>query len=485
LNPPPQNLIFILSDEHTRDITGCYGNSRVQTPHLDHLAARGTRFANAYTNSPICVPARASLATGRYVHQTGHWDNASPYCGEPRSWHHRVRDAGLQIDSIGKLHFRNAEDDNGFNREIEPLHIVEGVGDIHGCIRDNPPVRLKHGSLDAAGPGTSTYIDYDTRSADNAVNWIRQHAADEKPWVLFLSFVLPHPPYICPPELFDLYPADKVGLMPQWHRDDWPDHPAMNAFRRCFDFSRGFDEDLIRRVTATYYGMVTCLDQKIGTVLSTLRELDLEETTRVAYTSDHGECLGARGLFGKFTMYDESAAVPLIIAGPDVLRDKVVTTPVSLVDIFPSVLDAVGVEAADEDADLPGSSLWETAAAADREATVFSEYHAVGSPGGQFMLYDGRYKYVYYVGQSAQLFDLYEDSHELRDLSAESRHAERMTRFEAQLREMLDPEEIDRQAKTDQKARVEAFGGEAAVLRRGSFENSPAPDEAPRFINRG
>ena len=470
----PQNFIIILSDEHSRDITGCYGNSRVHTPHLDALAARGTRFANAYANSPICVPSRASMATGRYVHQTGHWDNAFPYCGEPTSWHHRVRDAGLQMDSIGKLHFRSADDDNGFSREIEPLHVVEGVGDIHGCIRHNAPVRKKHGSLEAAGPGTSTYIDYDDRTADNAIEWIHQHAEDENPWVLFLSFVLPHPPYICPPDLYELYSGSKIRLMPQWHSDDWPDHPAMSAFRRFFDFDRGFDEELVRRVTATYYGMTTCLDQKIGRVLTSLRELGLENTTRIAYTSDHGECMGARGIFGKFTMYDESAAVPLILAGPDVPENRVVKTPVSLVDIFPSVLEAVGAEDTDEDAELPGSSLWHTAAAPDGESTIFSEYHAVGSQSGQYMLFDGRYKYVHYVGQPAQLFDLHEDSRELRNLAAESRQAERLGQFEAQLRAVLDPDEVDRQAKADQRARIEAFGGEAAVLSRGSFENSPA-----------
>ncbi len=77
----PQNLLFILSDEHNRDITGCYGNALVRTPHLDALAARGTRFAHAYCNCPICVPSRASLATGRYVHEIRCWDNAHPYDG--------------------------------------------------------------------------------------------------------------------------------------------------------------------------------------------------------------------------------------------------------------------------------------------------------------------------------------------------------------------------------------------------------------------
>ena len=482
--PSPQNLIIILSDQHTRSMSGCYGHPLIRTPHLDALAARGTRFANAYTNCPICVPARASMATGRFVHQTRHWDNAAPYCGEPVSWHHRVRDAGRQADSIGKLHFRSYDDDNGFSQEIEPLHVVEGVGDILGCIRDNAPIRGNHGSFDTAGPGESTYIDYDQRNADNAIKWIDQHANDAEPWVLFLSFVLPHPPYICPTNLYDLYPHGDLRLQPQWHRDDWPIHPAMREFRRFFDFARGFDEALIRHLTATYYGMITCLDRRIGQVFDAVTRCGLEDSTRVLYTSDHGESMGARGIFGKFTMYDESAAVPLIVAGPDVARGKVVNTPVSLVDLFPTVIDGIGIETKDEDAALPGRSLWETASEADHEALVFSEYHAVGSRAGQYMLCDGHYKYVYYTGQPPQLFDLHQDPRELRDIAPESRHQARLGKFERKLRDMVNPEETDGRAKADQRARVEAFGGEAAVLSRGDFGNSPAPGETPRFVNR-
>lgn len=111
----------------------------VQTPHLDSLAARGVRFTRAYTNSPICVAARAALASGRYVHQTGHWDNAFPYHGEVPSWMHRVRNNGNWMQSIGKLHFRSKEDDNGFSDEHEPLHVAEGIGEIIECLRDKAP----------------------------------------------------------------------------------------------------------------------------------------------------------------------------------------------------------------------------------------------------------------------------------------------------------------------------------------------------------
>ena len=105
----PANLLFILSDQHNVNVMGCSGNEAAHTPHLDALAARGTRFANAYTTCPICVPARASLATGQYVHQLGNWDNAFPWNGQPRGWGHQLKEQGFHVTSIGKLHFRSAD----------------------------------------------------------------------------------------------------------------------------------------------------------------------------------------------------------------------------------------------------------------------------------------------------------------------------------------------------------------------------------------
>jgi arylsulfatase A-like enzyme len=117
----PATLLFIVSNEHRRDANGCYGNTIIQTPNLDSLAVRGTRFTNAYTNSPICVPARASFASGHYVHQTGHWDNAFPSFGQPTGWAHELRNTGRRVDPIGKLHYRSADEDNRFCKEIDVI----------------------------------------------------------------------------------------------------------------------------------------------------------------------------------------------------------------------------------------------------------------------------------------------------------------------------------------------------------------------------
>jgi len=476
----PTNLLYIISDQHNRNLLGCYGHPVVQTPNLDRLAARGVRFANAYTNCPICVPVRASLATGRYVHQIGCWDNAHAYDGRTPSWHHRLREQGHTTTSIGKLHFKGQGADHGFGEEIDPLNVVGGIGDILGCIRNNPPFRNKRPGIREAGPGDSTYLQYDRRNANHAIRWLGEHAQDEKPWCAFLSFVCPHPPYIAPPDAFALYDPDQLPLPPQWRQTEWPDHPAIDYFRRFFTFDPQFPEAIVRRMNAAYCGVCTYLDAQIGRVLNALDELGLSNRTRIIYTSDHGEHLGGRGIFGKFTMYEESAAIPLLMAGPDVPENKVVQTPVSLVDSFPTILHGVGAQCID---DIPGASLWNIAQNKDRDRTVFSEYHAVGARHASYMLRNRQHKYIHHVNDPPQLFDLIADPGECTNLAASPDHQAILHDFEHRLRTLLDPEAVDACAKASQKALINAFGGEQAVRNRGAFDNSPVPGEAPAFRN--
>src|SRR5438874_12217211 len=209
----PANLLFILSDEHSRRVLGCYGHGMIRTPNLDRLASQGVRFTDAYSNSPICVPSRAALATGRYVHKIRFWDNAIPYDGSVPSWHHRLRDAGHEVVSIGKLHFRSADDDNGFTEEVMPLHIVDGIGDPLGWLRD--PLAVRKAALRLgpdAGSGDSNYQNYDDKITAAAVDWLKEHAArrPNKPWVLFVSLICPHFPLIARPEWYGLYPLDEI-----------------------------------------------------------------------------------------------------------------------------------------------------------------------------------------------------------------------------------------------------------------------------------
>lgn len=473
----PTNLVFIMSDEHNPRILGCAGHGIIKTPHLDRLAARGTYFPDAHCNSPICVPSRASFATGHYVHAVRFWDNGNPYDGSVRGWGHRLIDTGHRSVSIGKLHYRSAEDANGFDQEIMPLHVVDGVGDLLGMLRRPLPVRAACKTLAAElGPGESSYAGYDRRITSAARDWLTREAPKcDKPWVLFVSLICPHFPLVAPPAFYDLYPPENLPLP---ERRDGAAHPFYEAMRRCMPYDEAFPDDATRRrALANYCGMVSFVDHNVGQILEAIEANGLSQSTRVIYTSDHGDNLGTRGLWGKSTMYYESAGVPLIMAGPDVPRGQVCRTPVTLVDAYPTILDCVGETATEEDRARPGRSLFAIAAGAHGDRAVLSEYHAVGATTAAFMLRHGRWKYVHFVGLPPQLFDVATDPLETRDLAGDPSYRRTLAECEAILREICDPEAIDRLAFADQEAVIQRHGGREAVIKRGTFGHSPVPGE--------
>jgi choline-sulfatase len=481
------NVVFIMSDEHSRRVLGAYGNGVVRSPNLDALAAGGTLFENAYCNCPICVPSRASFATGRYVHTIGYWDNAFPYQGTPPSWGHRLHQTGHRCDSIGKLHYRGSDDPNGFDNEILPLHVLNGEGDIQGMLRRPPPTRDSTRQLAGdAGAGESTYLKYDRNIRDEAVGWLTKAARTrpDKPWCLFVSFVCPHFPLVAPPEFFNLYDLAELPMPPLRDPSEFPDHPVLHKLREVQNYEDHFrDEEHVRIAVAAYYGMVSFLDDNIGRVLRALDETGLVDDTLVVYTSDHGDNLGTRTFWGKSNMYEESVGVPLILRGPGIPAGRRVATPVSLVDAYPTIVNAVGEILTAEEHAMPGRSLLSLIDGGDADRTVFSEYHAVGSLTGIFMVRFGRHKYVHYEGYRPQLFDLAADPMETRDLALESGNDVALAEGERRLRAICDPSVVSRKAFDDQERRIGAFGGRDAVLKRGSYPYTPAPGEAPRYSN--
>jgi choline-sulfatase len=481
----PRNLLFILSDEHSRRVLGCYGHATIRTPHLDRLAASGVRFSDAYSNSPICVPSRAALATGRYVHQIRFWDNAIPYDGSVPSWHYRLREAGHEVTAIGKLHFRSSDDDNGFTEEVMPLHVVDGIGDPLGWLREPLAVRQAALRLAAdAGRGNSSYQDYDDRITAAAVDWLKVRAGKrpDKPWVLFVSLVCPHFPLIARPEWYDLYPEDRVPLPALYEpADRGPDHPYVAAIRECQIYDKGFDPVSLRRALAAYFGLVSFVDHNVGRLVEALAATGLAENTRVLYSSDHGDNLGTRGLWGKSNMYEEAAGVPMILAGPELPAGFVCREPVSLVDIFPTVVAGAGLPTHPDDRDLPGLSLFDVAKGVASRRTMLSEYHAAGAETGAFMIRRGSFKYVYYAGMPPQLFDLDSDPQETRDLAREAGYQGLVEDCQRDLRRVVDPDAADALAKGDQRARIAAYGGREAIIARGSFGYSPTPGTKPVY----
>ena len=463
----PRNVLFIMADEHNPRVLGCGGHPMIRTPNLDRLAARGVRFSDAYCNSPICVPSRASFHTGRYVHQIRFWDNAIAYDGSVPTWGHRLRAAGHRVDSIGKLHLKSAEIDNGFTQEHMPLHVVEGIGDPLGLLRDPLPVRKATLKL----------------AADAGEAWLKERAAEKrgKAWVLFVSLVCPHFPLIARGEWYDLYPEDKVPWPLMYGKTERPTHPYVKAIRKSMIYDEGFDEAKVRKAIVAYFGMVSYVDHNVGRLMKALEDNGLAADTCIVYTSDHGDNLGTRGLWGKSTMYEESVGVPMIMAGPEVPSGVVCREPVSLVDSFPTILDCVGLKPHPDDRDLPGAPLMDVVAGRAAPRTVMSEYHAAGAVSAAFMIRLGAFKYVHYVGMPPQLFHLATDPRETRDHGQDPAYRGVIVEAEAALREVVVPEAADRQARADQAAKIAELGGREAILSRGTFGYSPVPGTKPVY----
>jgi choline-sulfatase len=254
-----------------------------------------------------------------------------------------------------------------------------------------------------------------------------------------------------------------------------PRHPFIDAMRKCFVFDEPFDVPMVRRAVAAYMGLVSFLDDNVGLILRALEEAGLAANTRVIYGSDHGDNLGTRGLWGKSTMYEESAGIPLIMAGADVPQGSVCETPVSLVDAFPTFIHALGAQHDPQDAGLPGHSLLDIAQGDVPQRTILSEYHAAGALVGSYMIRHGKYKYIYYVGLPPMLFDLADDPFERNDLGRDPAFTAVIGECEQRLRAIVDPEAADKLAREDQQRHMEKHGGKDAILKRGTFRYSPPP----------
>ncbi|MEP1208971.1 MAG: sulfatase-like hydrolase/transferase [Rhizobiaceae bacterium] len=487
MSKPAKNLLVIISDEHRKDAMGCVGHPIVKTPNLDALAARGTLFENAYTPSPMCVPTRAALACGDHVHRIGNWDSATPYDGSRRSWMKHLRHQGVDVTSIGKLHFRSAEDDNGFSEEILPMHVVGGVGWAIGLLRDDPPPYDAAAELAKdVGVGSSTYTDYDLAITEATENWLAGQQDNKKPWAGFVSLVSPHYPLTCPKDYYDLYDPADMDLPVAYDPGRRPSHSELRNVAGFFDYDRYFDMQKMREAKAAYYGLTSFMDNCVGRILAALEANNLSEDTLVVYVSDHGDMMGDQGFWTKQVMYEASVGVPMIAAGPGMPRGNRVATGTSLLDIAATALDVCGVEHDEQSRQLPGKSLREIANAEDeRDRTIFSEYHDGGSTTGTFMVRWQNWKYIHYVGHQPQLFDLNADPHELNDLASaagdDARLAAALQEGDRRLRQICDPEAINQRCFADQKRRIEELGGRDACINAYVFNHTPTPDEQEKM----
>jgi choline-sulfatase len=470
------NVLVLMSDEHTRSVMGAYGNQLVHTPALDKLANNGVRFEHAYTPSPICIPARASFATGTQVFEHRCWSSAEPYYGQQQSWMRRLRDRGHEVTSIGKLHYRSAADDCGFSEQILPMYLANGGKGWPQGLQRKPMVEFADTDelANLLGPGETSYTRYDRDITSAAIDWLqRRSSASGMPWVLFVSFICPHFPLSAPQEFFDLY--RDVDLPKPYDRDDSTRlrHPVFEVMRRFWNYADYFDVDSERLGLKNYYALCSFLDDNVARVLRTLEASGQADNTQIIYTSDHGDMIGNHGIWAKSYMYEDSVGIPMTLTGPGI-EPGVNQTPVSLTDMAATIEQAVSGEVAGVENSWQSRSLQNFVTSPEADRPVLSEYHDGGSPCGFFMLRQGRWKLVYFSeGHPPLLFDMESDPLEMINLADDPAQAEILVRLTRQLFDILDPEAVNRQAFADQAKMIEALGGMETILAMPSFNHTP------------
>lgn len=444
------NVLIIMSDEHSYQAMGCSGHELVETPNLDQLATDGALFNQCYTNSPLCTPSRASAFTGLYVHQLGTWDNATPYDGKVPGISQHLNQHGKEMTSFGKLDFHPDSEYEGLNIYC-PLQ--RSIVDTGAFFRDSeqprPGVKKRFQSI-----GIRDKECLDDQVRNEAIDWLNSKSKSDEPWILNLGFFHPHFPFFVKEKYWDKYDP-LVTEIPESAKSPFPElNEPLQALRRHFG-GETVDEETIRRMHVGYNSLVTELDDNIGAVLKVLEERGLAEDTLVIYTSDHGEQNGNHGLWFKCCMFEESTRIPLIMRGPGIKSGIQVDNLVSLVDLFPTVCDALAIPLPDR---VQGNSWLKLANCeedADRKDFVFSEYHAHGVPDGMYMIRWRQWKYVYYVGYPPQLFNMNSDPEEFQDLSplakTEEEIREVIAECEKRLYSICDPIKVNQRAKEFQE----------------------------------
>lgn len=434
------NMLFLMTDQHRVDTLGCYSNPHVATPHLDALAADGTRFDACFTPSAICTPARASLLTGvlpfrhrllaNYERNVGYAEELSD---EFVPFSARLREAGYNVGIEGKWHVgkRRGPGDFGFDGAHYPgwhnpvghpdylawLHrhgypAPETENEVRGVFPNGEPGNLLAATLNQ--PPEATFEHF---LADRTIERLEQYAADRhrtgRPFFMATHFYGPHLPYLLPRKYLEMYSPDLVDL-PASRVETFENKPPVQR-RYSEHWTDGtLSDDTWRSLIAAYWGYVTLIDEQIGRIVDALERLELWDSTAVAFTADHGEFTGAHRLHDKGpAMYDDIYRIPGLLRVPGAPGATSSPAFVSLVDYTATILDLAGIEA---DPEADGRSLLPLARGeepADWREFITAEFHGHHFPYPQRMLRTREFKLVVNPESVNELYDLADDPDEL------------------------------------------------------------------------
>ena len=463
------NILIIMVDQLNGTLFPDGPADWLHAPNLKALAARSTRFANAYTASPLCAPARASFMSGQLPSRTGVYDNAAEFASSIPTYAHHLRRAGYQTCLSGKMHFVGPDQMHGFEDRLTTDIYPADFGWTPDYRKPGERIDWWYhnmGSVTGAGVAEiSNQMEYDDEVAYHATRKLYDlsRGGDARPWCLTVSFTHPHDPYVARKKYWDLY-ENCDHLMPDIGPIPYADQDAHS--QRILDANDrdnfNITDDHIVRARRAYFANISYIDDKVGEILHTLK--DTRQEAKIIFVSDHGDMLGERGLWFKMSFYDGSARVPLMISAPE-MEPGLTTTPVSSVDILPTLCDLAGV---DMDEVMPwtdGQSIVPLGQGAERTDPVAMEYAAEGSYSPLVSLRYGKWKYNRCNLDPDQLFDMIADPHELTNLADHPDHQGTVTQLRAKSEARWDIDAFDASVRQSQAGRWVVY----EALRNGSY----------------
>jgi choline-sulfatase len=481
------NILILMVDQLAGTLFPDGPAKFLHAPNLAALAARSTRFANAYTASPLCAPARASFMSGQLPSRTRVYDNAAEFASDIPTYAHHLRRAGYQTCLSGKMHFVGPDQLHGYEERLTTdIYPVD-----FGWTPDysQPGERIDWwyhnlGSVKGAGVAEITnQLEYDDEVAYNATRKLYDLARghDARPWCLTVSFTHPHDPYVARKEFWDLYedcPELDPAVAPIAF-DEQDAHSQRLMLASDYANYPVTNED-VRRSRRAYFSSISYIDQKIGEILDVLKRTRQDENTIIVFLSDHGDMLGERGMWFKMSFFEGSARVPLMIAAPGMAPGRV-DEPVSTLDVLPTLAELVGIDLGDILSWTDGESLVDVAAGRRKREPVPMEYAAEGSIAPMVALRDGRFKLTLCEQDQAQLFDLESDPHELKNLAADPGHAAVLQAMQAAARKRWDLTRFDAEVRASQARRHVVY----EALRNGAYhpwDHQPVQHASERYM---
>ncbi len=433
--PRQPNILLIMDDQHRYDFLGAE-QPAVATPHLDALAAAGTRFTHCCVNAPVCAPSRISLATGLHPWRLGCLDNHCYLPARVPTYYQRLRDGGYQVASVGKLDLAKPTGFNGRQGRracnfrwgfTDPL---EAEGKMHAGRAAEPVGPYGH-QLQKAGLWDAFRQDYAARSqagwikgashdsalpeawhsdswiGQQAVRWLDSAARDE-PWHLFVSFVGPHDPFDPPAAWADRY---RDRAMPPPIQDAREDKPAWIRRRRL-----GLSDAEVAWTRRQYCANVSLIDHWIGQMRAALAARGLAENTYILFASDHGEMLGDHGLYTKSVAYEGALRVPLIVTGPDLPQGQFCASLAELADLNPTICELAGLPYAGSELNaLDARSLLPSV----RDVAVGHRRNVLAQLRNFAALRTETHKLIVNYNEAPELYDLAADPSETQNRAAQ------------------------------------------------------------------